>query len=391
VWNEKTRRELLGLALLALALFTLLSLIPLGGARSYSGGNIMGLLGAAFAARGSGVFGVGIWAVPAVLTLLGARQFDWLTRDRAIRWPVLLGGLALLVPVSVALLDKRLAAGSPAGATEGWLGKTLAIPMIALLSPIGAAILIAFLYAALVVLTLGWNPITAAARNVGLLWPKKSAKVDAVVVPVPSSRADEEDIADSHDDGQVGPVAVAPDTRAERKSAERGAKKAKTRPDPILQDFGDPESTDRPPLTLLTQPPPQNTSLTETELDRLGQVVIQTLRTFKVEGCEIGGRTTGPVVTQFEVVPGPGVKVNRIAALDADLALALKAPSVRIVAPIPGKGAVGVDVPNPERVAFTCAPSESHRSSAKCVCLWRWAATSRGARSSPTSPRCRTC
>jgi DNA segregation ATPase FtsK/SpoIIIE, S-DNA-T family len=76
-------------------------------------------------------------------------------------------------------------------------------------------------------------------------------------------------------------------------------------------------------------------------------VLIETLRTFKVEG-QIAGRTTGPVVTQFEVVPAPGVKVNRIAALDADLALALRAPSIRIVAPIPGKGAVGVEVPNPE-------------------------------------------
>jgi DNA segregation ATPase FtsK/SpoIIIE, S-DNA-T family len=76
-------------------------------------------------------------------------------------------------------------------------------------------------------------------------------------------------------------------------------------------------------------------------------VLVDTLRTFKVEG-QIAGRTTGPVVTQFEVVPAPGVKVNRIAALDADLALALRAPSIRIVAPIPGKGAVGVEVPNPE-------------------------------------------
>src|SRR5690606_33747043 len=67
----------------------------------------------------------------------------------------------------------------------------------------------------------------------------------------------------------------------------------------------------------------------------------------KVNG-EIVGRTTGPVVTQFEFVPAPGIKVNRVAALDADLALALKAPSVRIVAPIPGKGAVGVEVPNPK-------------------------------------------
>jgi S-DNA-T family DNA segregation ATPase FtsK/SpoIIIE len=84
------------------------------------------------------------------------------------------------------------------------------------------------------------------------------------------------------------------------------------------------------------------------ELDRLGEILVEKLRTFKVE-CTLGGRTTGPVVTQFEVVPAPGVKVNRIANLDADLALALKAESVRIVAPIPGKGAVGVEIPNPQK------------------------------------------
>ena len=61
------------------------------------------------------------------------------------------------------------------------------------------------------------------------------------------------------------------------------------------------------------------------------------------------GWTTGPVVTQFEVIPAEGVKVGQIAALSDDLALALKAPSVRIVAPDPGQGcAVGVEIPNPE-------------------------------------------
>ena len=49
----------------------------------------------------------------------------------------------------------------------------------------------------------------------------------------------------------------------------------------------------------------------EGELDRLGQSLMETLRTFKVEG-DVAGRTTGPVVTQFEVVPGSGVKVGRI-------------------------------------------------------------------------------
>jgi S-DNA-T family DNA segregation ATPase FtsK/SpoIIIE len=59
-----------------------------------------------------------------------------------------------------------------------------------------------------------------------------------------------------------------------------------------------------------------------------------------------GLRTTGPVVTQFEVVPAPGVKAGRIGALADDLAIAMRVPSVR-VAPIPGKGAVGVEIPNP--------------------------------------------
>jgi S-DNA-T family DNA segregation ATPase FtsK/SpoIIIE len=82
------------------------------------------------------------------------------------------------------------------------------------------------------------------------------------------------------------------------------------------------------------------------QLDELGKVLVEKLRTFNVES-ELGGRTTGPMVTQFEVIPAPGVKVNRIANLDADLALAMTAHAIRIVAPIPGKGAVGVEIPNP--------------------------------------------
>src|ERR687890_2910481 len=78
----------------------------------------------------------------------------------------------------------------------------------------------------------------------------------------------------------------------------------------------------------------------------MGVKLMDALRTFRVEG-ELVGRTTGPVVTQFEVEPAAGVKVRQIANLSNDLALAMRAPSIRIVAPIPGRGAVGVEVPNP--------------------------------------------
>ena len=85
----------------------------------------------------------------------------------------------------------------------------------------------------------------------------------------------------------------------------------------------------------------------------MGQKLIEALRTFKVDG-QLVGRTTGPVVTQFEIEPSPGVKVRQFANLANDLALAMRAQSIRIVAPIPGRGAVGVEVPNPhsEIVAF---------------------------------------
>ena len=102
----------------------------------------------------------------------------------------------------------------------------------------------------------------------------------------------------------------------------------------------------RPGLDLLIAPRLANRYGMERDLDRLAGVLVNTLGTFKID-CEVAGRTTGPVVTQYEVVPAAGVKVNRIANLDADLALAMKARSVRIVAPIPGKGAVGVEIPNP--------------------------------------------
>lgn len=57
----------------------------------------------------------------------------------------------------------------------------------------------------------------------------------------------------------------------------------------------------------------------------------------------------GPVITMFEFEPAAGVKVGRIASLQDDLAMSLKANSIRIIAPIPGKGTVGIEVPNQNR------------------------------------------
>ena len=101
-----------------------------------------------------------------------------------------------------------------------------------------------------------------------------------------------------------------------------------------------------PPLSLLEAQGNVDTGQTADDLDRLGRVLIEKLRSFSVEG-EIAAIHSGPVLTQFEVTPAPGVKVNQIANLADDLALAMRAQRIRIVAPIPGKGAVGIEIPNP--------------------------------------------
>jgi S-DNA-T family DNA segregation ATPase FtsK/SpoIIIE len=107
------------------------------------------------------------------------------------------------------------------------------------------------------------------------------------------------------------------------------------------------------PLELFDAPVPRDAAASRRELQELGVVLIKKLADFNVRG-EITGISSGPVITQFEVEPAPGVKVNQIANLADDLALAMRAQRIRIVAPIPGRGAVGIEIPNarPETVTI---------------------------------------
>jgi len=84
------------------------------------------------------------------------------------------------------------------------------------------------------------------------------------------------------------------------------------------------------------------------ETKRASRILTDALKEFNIE-AEVTGIRKGPVITLFEVLPAPGVRVSKIANLADNIALRLAAPSVRIVAPIPGRHAVGIEVPNKER------------------------------------------
>ncbi|MBD3235611.1 MAG: hypothetical protein GF330_02780, partial [Candidatus Eisenbacteria bacterium] len=96
-------------------------------------------------------------------------------------------------------------------------------------------------------------------------------------------------------------------------------------------------------LTELSGSPP----VARAEIEAHAARLVETLGSFGIQG-EIGEIHPGPVITQYEFAPGVGVTISQITSRQTDLALALRAPAVRLVAPIPGKAAVGVELPNQE-------------------------------------------
>jgi len=104
-----------------------------------------------------------------------------------------------------------------------------------------------------------------------------------------------------------------------------------------------PEEYKLPPISLLN--PVTAGKADHGDINRTAEILVETLSQFNVP-VEVVGTTPGPVVTQYELRPAPNIKVERIASLTANLQMALEARSLRVLAPIPGKNAVGIELPN---------------------------------------------
>lgn len=100
-----------------------------------------------------------------------------------------------------------------------------------------------------------------------------------------------------------------------------------------------------PSLELLKFSDDESVKISEVELKQNAELLKEKLKLFDIEIEDISV-TPGPVVTLYEIVPAPGVKISRIVSLEHDIALALAARGIRIIAPIPGKSAIGVEIPN---------------------------------------------
>lgn len=352
--NDWLQRELWALALLLLAILLALSFVPPtlvgdAGARLFPTGNIVGRIGAVVSNAAWLFFGVAAFLIPALPAVWAASVLEKVGRGPTLRLTGLVAGLLVFLPIGIFVFSRPLAYVPP---SAGWLGQAVGLPLAGVLGWVGAGILITFLTAGLCVATLGWNPFRSVFRGTGAALGHSRTAAAGLAGMVRNRR----EAAVSEREAEPAAALPAPveeddDTTSllprPKKRARKSKKAEASAPEPVLFDTGDPDSDDLPSTGLLTASPPRDEQRSREQLAQLGQVLIEKLATFRIQG-EVVGTTSGPVVTQFEVEPAPGVKVARIANLEADLALAMRAPSVRIVAPIPGKGAVGVEVPNPE-------------------------------------------
>ena len=100
-----------------------------------------------------------------------------------------------------------------------------------------------------------------------------------------------------------------------------------------------------PSIDLLDEPKDNGIIINQEELEENKNTIVQTLRDYKIEISQIKA-TIGPTVTLYEIVPAAGIRISKIKNLEDDIALSLAALGIRIIAPIPGKGTIGIEVPN---------------------------------------------
>ena len=368
------RREFAGIGLLlagAFLLGALLLQVPEVGARCVEARGPFGPLGSWLRCVLIGAVGlpgallVSVGLVGTALVLFGRVTAALDGRRAALFW----AGLVVLGPVAIGL---ALGAPPEAGDATGLVGGMAAHYLRKALGAAGAWLAWLLVFSTVTEVTLRWNPLrlvlgranqTASAEAPR---PPGGAPLLARVLepepgelPAVDPRLARDALAAAErgaasaapaaaspepTSGAAPQGAAAPVTKG-RRPRERDA--APPLPAAVeLEDLPAHVGESLPPTDLLTPPPRRQVEAGRRELDAAGERLLATLRTFKVDG-ELVGRTTGPTVTQFEIEPAAGVKVRQIAALADDLALAMRAPSIRIVAPIPGRGAVGVEVPNP--------------------------------------------
>ena len=345
-------REIPGLLCLFLAVILFLALVsyhpqdPSFSSASASEGskavhNFIGLTGAYVAAVLVDLLGLACFWTVFVLLLLTWRLF----RGRPLEYPwVMLIGLLMLLLSAAALssmLFPRLTVFWERTPGGGVLGDVLRRGLVGAMNPVGAYLAVALSLLVALILGTGFSVIKSAVSGVYLMKRAKSSLDEAQT----KRREKAERAKRLHQMLEKQKDRVEPRVREKKDESKAG----KPKPKQETFDFPAPEGPYAlPGIDLLDEVESGKGGMSRDSLMANARLVEKKLADFNVSG-EVVEVSTGPVITMYEYQPSPGVKISKVAGLSDDLAMNMRATSIRIVAPLPGKAAIGIEIPNPRR------------------------------------------
>jgi S-DNA-T family DNA segregation ATPase FtsK/SpoIIIE len=354
--GSRLNREIWGVIVGVLALFLASSLFsydpqdrslntPSGNIQTANWGGMVGAYLADFLLQG---VGLSSYLVPILLALASYNLFFHSMRPvRAAK----AGGYALLVlsaAVLLSLLFEAEDARRAGGVVGGFAKETALVPFFGAMG----AVLIGSSLFLLSVLLVAESSLVSLATNI---WAKGGEAATGLGVLASDSakrlRAWRQKREKENTKKERKAFVPPPILLKEEIKPEEPPKRAKKRTPPAQEQFPLPEVGEGytlPPPTLLDSPDGTHIKIDKETLEANSLILQKKLSDFGVEG-EVAAVRPGPVITMYEFKPAAGVKVKRIVTLADDLSMALRAVSVRILAPIPGESAVGIEIPNPRR------------------------------------------
>lgn len=348
--DERSKRDIIGVALCVFAVALMIAVVS----RS------TGMATEAAAGGLKMTVGIGAYLLPIGLLLWGVSFF--VRADiREARTGIGLG-LIVLAAISLAALATpdvggtqdaaRYVASENVAAHGGYIGGGIAWALVSLTGPaIAAVLLVGLLIVGLVITGLSISALIDIVRE------RLAAPEPAASAPQRERRTKTPRTVPLAEDGTVPtpvPEPAAVPARPER--ARKADPEAGRQTVPTNRAVGPSrmEGFELPPLSALTRTASSASAhkATETELRTTAGAIAETLATFDIP-ARVVSWVAGPTVTLFEIEIAKGVRLNRVTALADDIALALAASTVRILAPIPGKSLVGIEVPNVRRSSVT--------------------------------------
>ena len=355
---EKSRlhREIWGVVIGLAALLIALSLIshnvsdrslnnPSGALDAHNWGGFVGAFLADLLMQG---LGLSSYLLPVFLGLAAAQMFRPSSRGLAFDKAVACAILLLSAGVVLSIIIDSENARDGGGVIGGFLEESVLVPLFGRLS----AVLIACFTMLLSVMLLTQNSLLDIAgytrKSLGEL---RKALVPAITNRLKAFKDKKERRKGENTRKDKKDYVPPPIVLKEEYRDETAAKKPQRKPPQPHEQFKLPEVGEGykpPPLELLDPPDGEQFKVDTETLQANSLILRKKLEDFGVEG-EVVAVRPGPVITMYEFKPAPGVKVRRIVLLADDLAMALRAVSVRILAPIPGESVVGIEIPNPRR------------------------------------------